>query len=115
MATYDKAITLAYQTLQLNPRSAETMGDLALYYAKKGDAVHSVQYIRQARAIEPSDLQLLYSETQVLALAGKQSDALHSLRAAIEKGYSPEEARNDPELRSLQGLPEFARLVEAKR
>lgn len=115
VATYDKAIGLAYQTLQLNPRSAETMGDLALYYAKKGDAEHSVQYIRQARAIQPSDLQLLYSETQVFALAGKQSDALHSLRAAIEKGYSPEEARNDPELRSLQGLPEFAKLVDAKK
>jgi eukaryotic-like serine/threonine-protein kinase len=111
VATYDKAIALAYQTLQVNPRSAETMGDLALYYAKKGDGEHGMQYIQQARAIQPSDLQMLYFEVEVYALAGKAPEAMRALRMALQKGYSPEEAQNDPELRSLQGLPEFTSLV----
>ncbi len=110
-AAYDKAIALAYQTLQVNPRSAETMGDLALYYAKKGDSEHAVQYIRQARSIQPSELQFLYFEAQVYALGGKPTEALRALRAAFERGYSPEEAQNDPELRSLQGLSEFTSLT----
>jgi len=110
-ATYDKAIGLAYQTLQVNPRSAETMGDLALYYAKKGDSAHATQYIRQARTIQPSDLQILYWEAQVNALSGNRAEAFQALQGAFQKGYSPEEAQNDPELRSLQGLPEFTKLI----
>jgi serine/threonine protein kinase/tetratricopeptide (TPR) repeat protein len=112
-ATYDKAIGLAYQQLQVNPRSASVMGDLALYYAKKGDAAHAGQYMRQAREIDPSDLQLIYDAAQVNALAGKKEEALAALKEAFEKGYSPEEAQNDPELVTIKGLPEFAKLVSA--
>jgi tetratricopeptide (TPR) repeat protein len=110
-AAYDKAISLAFQQLQVNPRSAETMGDLALYYAKKGDASNALQYIRQARAIDPSDLQLIYSDVQIKALVGKPEDALKSLRQALGKGYPPQEVWNDPELQKLQALPQFAQLV----
>ena len=110
-ATYDKAITLTYEQLQLNPRSAEAMSDLARYYAKKGDADHALQYIRQARSISPSDLQLIYWEAQVNALTNRPAEALKSLREAFQKGYSPQEALNDPDLGKLQSLPEFAKLV----
>ena len=53
----------------------------------------------------------MYSEAVVMTLAGRPQDALAALRSAIAKGYSPEEARNDPELKNLQGLPEFQKLV----
>jgi serine/threonine protein kinase/tetratricopeptide (TPR) repeat protein len=108
---YDKAISLAFQQLQVNPRSAETMGDLALYYAKKGDARNALQYIQQARAIDLADVQLMYSEVQIKALVGKPEDALKSLRQALGKGYPPQEVWNDPELQKLQALPQFAQLV----
>ena len=114
VATYDKAIQLAYQQLQVNPRSASVTGELAIFYAKKGDTQQGMQYIRQARALDPSDVQLMYYEAQVYALAGKNSEALHALQRAIEKGYSPLEAENDPELQNLKQRPEFARLVSGK-
>jgi eukaryotic-like serine/threonine-protein kinase len=110
-AAYDKAISLAFQALQVNPRSAETMGDLALYYAKKGDSRNAMQYIQQARAIAPADLQLIYSEVQIKALVGNPDDALKSLRQALGKGYPAQEVWNDPELQKLQALPQFAQLV----
>jgi len=109
--SYDKAIQLAFQELQVNPKSAAATGDVAVYYAKNGDRAHSLQYIRQARAIDPSDLQLMYLQVQIYTLADKQAEALSSLREAFQKGYSTEEALNDPELGKLRGLPEFARLV----
>ena len=87
------------------------MGDLALYYAKKGDARNALQYIQQARAIDPADLQLMYSEFQVKALSGKPEDALKSLQQALAKGYPAQEAWNDPELQKLQTLPQFSQLV----
>ena len=41
------------------------MGDLALYYAKKGDAHNALQYITQARSIDANDNYLMYSEALV--------------------------------------------------
>ena len=111
-AAYGKAISLAFQELQVNPRSATIMGDLGLLYAKKGDAANALQYTQQARAISPDDVQLMYSEAQAKTLIGKPEDALKSLRLALQKGYAAQEAWNDPELQKLQALPQFAQLVK---
>ena len=111
VTTYDKAIALAYQQLQVNPRSADVMGDLALYYAKKGDSRNALQYIRQARSINPADLQLLYSDVQVNAMTGHDTEAMQLLKQALQKGYSVAEAQGDPELNKLKGLPEFSKLT----
>jgi eukaryotic-like serine/threonine-protein kinase len=108
---YDKAIRLAFQQLQVNPRSFNIMGDLALYYAKKGDATQALKYIERARSISPGDLQLMYSEVQVKALIGRPGDALKALRTALQKGYAAQEAWNDPELAKLQALPQFSQMV----
>jgi tetratricopeptide (TPR) repeat protein/TolB-like protein/predicted Ser/Thr protein kinase len=108
---YGKAISRAFQELQVNPRSAAIMGDLGLLYAKKGDAANAMQYTNQARAIRPDDVQLLYSEAQVKTLIGKPDDALKALRQALDKGYSAQEAGNDPELQKLQTLPQFSQLI----
>jgi hypothetical protein len=60
--------------------------------------------------MDSSDVQLIYSEAQVYAIAGKQEQALKALREAFQKGFSPGEAQNDPEMAKLKGLPEFAKL-----
>jgi serine/threonine protein kinase/tetratricopeptide (TPR) repeat protein len=111
LTAYDTAIRLAFQQLQVNPKSASVTGDLALYYMKKGDSAHALQYIRQARSLDPSDLQLVYSEAQIYALSDKPEKALTTLKEALEKGYSPDEALNDPELARLKDLPEFTKLL----
>jgi tetratricopeptide (TPR) repeat protein len=110
-ATYDKAIQLAFRQLQVNPKLAAVTGDLALYYAKKGDADHALEYIRQARSLDREDLQLLYSQAEIFSLTNHQREAITALRTAFQKGYSTEEAVNDPELGSLKSLPEFTKLV----
>jgi tetratricopeptide (TPR) repeat protein len=110
-ATYGKAIHFAFLQLQVNPKQASVTGDLALYYAKKGDGDHALQYIRQARALDRDDLQLLYSQAEIYSLTNHPQEALTTLRQAFQKGYAPEEALNDPELGSLKSLPEFTKLV----
>ncbi len=112
VVAYDKAISRAFQELQVNPRSAGIMGDVAVYYAKKGDSRNALQYIQQARSINAEDLQLMYWETIVRTLVGKPEDALKPLRLALQKGYPAQEAWNDPELQKLQALPQFAQLVK---
>ena len=111
-STYDKAIGLAYKQLQVNPHDASTMGGIALYYAKKGDSTQALQFIRRARSFDPNSNQLIYDEAVVQALANQPEEALKVLREAFQKGYSPAEARNDPELKILEGRPEFDRLLK---
>jgi len=108
---YDKAIQLAFEQLQVNPKLAAVTGHLGLYYAKKGDAAHALAYIKQARSLDPEDLQILYYQVEVDSLAGHPQEAIPTLRQAFKKGYSPEEAMSDPELGSLKSLPEFTKLV----
>jgi len=55
---------------------------------------------------------LMYYEGLVHALAGEKKEAFQSLRLAFEHGYSPEEAKSDPELKGLQADPEFDKLLK---
>ena len=112
VATYTKAINLAYKELGVNPRNSDAMGSLALYYAKKGDPRQAEDFIRRARSINPDDLNLVYQEAVVYAVNNSTDQAFKSLRAALAKGYSLKEAMSDPELGSLQSRPEFSKLIK---
>ena len=110
-ATYDKAIALAFQQLQVNPRDTTALQDLALYYAKKGDSARALKFIRSARAIDGEDVYGIYIEGVVQAIGGHKQEAIASLEEAFKKGFPTSDARNDPELKDLQGRPEFQKLV----
>jgi serine/threonine protein kinase/tetratricopeptide (TPR) repeat protein len=110
-AAYDRAITLALEDYRVNSRNADTVASLALYYAKKGDTTQALEFIHRARTLEPDAVEYLDDEAIVNALANRPKQALDAVRAALAKGYSAEELKNEPELRSLQSLPEFQRLV----
>jgi len=88
------------------------MGGIALYYAKKGDSAQALQFIRRARSIDPNSNQLIYNEAVIQALANHPEEALKALKEAFQKGYSPEEGRNDPDLTFLGLRPEFDRLLK---
>ena len=110
--TYDKAIALAFHDLQVNPQSADTMGDLATYYAKKGDSKHATEFIQRARAIDKTDVALIYNQAIVENLSGKPSEAVSTLRAALGKGYSVYDAQRDKEFENLQSRPDFQALIK---
>jgi tetratricopeptide (TPR) repeat protein/TolB-like protein len=115
-ATYDKAIALAYKELAVNPRNSDTMGSLALYYAKKGMSGQALNFIHRARSINKEDVGLIYTAAVVEALADHPDNALAFLREAFKRGYSMREASSDPELNSLRSRPEFEKLLaEFKR
>jgi serine/threonine-protein kinase len=108
---YEKAIALGFKQLQVNPRDANVLDQLSLYYAKKGDAAQATDFMRRARAINPTDVSMIYDEAVVQTLTGRPAEALKTLREALQKGYSLEEAKADPELANLQNRPEFAKLA----
>jgi hypothetical protein len=95
----------------VNPRDSDTMGSLALYYAKKGVPTEAQNFIRHARSINKEDVDLVYTEAVVEALANHSDNAPKLLREAFERGYAVQEAKSDPELESLRNQPEFRKLL----
>jgi Flp pilus assembly protein TadD len=110
-ATYDRAIALGFKQLQVNPRDANVLDQLGLYYARKGDATHASDFIRRARAISPGSVDMIYDEAVIFYLSGRTAEAQKALREALQKGYSLEQVKSDPELGTIQGTAEFKKLV----
>jgi serine/threonine-protein kinase len=112
MLLYDRAIALCFKAFQVNPKDTGNLSYLALYHAKKGDQSRAVEYIRRARSINSNDSDLIYKEAVIHAIADNGPEALASLREAFQKGYTPEEAKDDPELKTLRVNPEFDKLLK---
>jgi eukaryotic-like serine/threonine-protein kinase len=114
-ATYDRAIGLALKAIQVNPRDATTRGNLALYYAKKGDGASARRFMREARAIDPQSADLLYNEAVMSALLNDKDRAFSDLDEALKAGLPLSSIQTDPDLRSLRSDPRFAALRSAPR
>jgi hypothetical protein len=54
---------------------------------------------------------MIYDQAVVFTESGRTVEALKTLREALQKGYSIQQVRSDPELTTLQNLPEFGKLV----
>jgi tetratricopeptide (TPR) repeat protein len=114
-AAYDKAISLAFKELQVNPQNTYAMAGLALSYAKKGQPDRGMEFIRRARGIDGSDVELLYIQAVVENLSNHSADALRDLQQALSKGYPAKEADSDPELGNLKNNPEFNSMLKRFR
>lgn len=111
--TYDKAIALALNDLQVNPRDATARASLALYYAKKGNASQARKSIADARAIDKSNVNLIYNEAVICALVGDVPCAVRNLEESLEAGYTFDVIEADPDLRRLREEPAY-RALKAK-
>jgi tetratricopeptide (TPR) repeat protein len=111
-ATFEQAISLAYKDLRVNPRDASTKGRLGLWYSKKGDVQQALKFIKEARALDPNNADLIYYQAQVLALSGDKTKSLAALREAFQKGQPPPIALAEPDLESLQKDPAFQNLLK---
>jgi eukaryotic-like serine/threonine-protein kinase len=111
-ATYQQAVTAGFKELETNPQDARVMTDIALSYAKTGNATQALKFIRQARAIDKTNVDYIYTEAEVHAILGQVPEALKSLRDAFEKRYPAEYAAGDDDLKNLNGNAEFAKLIK---
>jgi serine/threonine protein kinase/tetratricopeptide (TPR) repeat protein len=111
-ATFEQAISLAYKDLRVNPRDAGTKGRLGLWYGKKGDAQQALKFIREARELDPNNVDLIYYQAQAFALSGDKTKALGALREAFQKGQPTPIALAEPDLQSLQKDPGFESLTK---
>jgi tetratricopeptide (TPR) repeat protein len=110
-ATYDKAIALAFKALRVNPRSAETMGSLALYFAKKGDMDQAMEFMNRARGLDPSSVDLILNSAEVHVLTNRPEDAIADLKKGLKQGLTTTSIETDPELDSLRKRPDYQAMM----
>ena len=110
-ATYDKAIALAFRALRVNPRSAATMGDLALYFARKGDAVQATEFLKRARELDPSSVDLTYAAAVVHTVGNHPEEAIADLKQGLQKGLTTTSIESDPEFGPLRGRADYKALL----
>ncbi len=99
--TYDRAISQGFKELQVNPRNADLVGTLAFYFARKGDMEQAREFIKKARTLNRSSVNLIYIAAVIDTIDNKPSDAVKELKVAVAKGYSPSDVASDPEFASL--------------
>jgi eukaryotic-like serine/threonine-protein kinase len=110
--TYEQAISVGFKELQTNPQNADVKAEIALSYAKVGNASEAQNFIRQARAIDKTNVSYIYYEAEIDALLGRSADALKLLREALENHFPAEFAAGDEDLKNLNGNPEFTSLIK---
>lgn len=109
--TYQQAISLGYKELQTDPQDATTMAQIALSYAKIGNAQQAQRFIGRARALAENNVDYIYDEGEIDAILNQQDGALKALRQAFEKHYPVNYASGDQELENLQSNPKFTSLI----
>jgi cytochrome c-type biogenesis protein CcmH/NrfG len=111
---YRKAIHYAEETHQKEPKNAELLASLAIYYARIGDSAHATTMIRQAVLLSPDDPRVDYLAGQAAEIVGDRDQAISLIAKCIGVGYSLAEINRNPDLASLRADPRFQqRLHEA--
>jgi tetratricopeptide (TPR) repeat protein/TolB-like protein len=112
-AMYDRARAAALKAQKAKPNDAEALSILAVCAAQKNQPAEALRYIRDARTIDKESADYMFREALIEAIAQRWTEALGSLREALQSGYSLRIAQTEPELKDLRAKPEFARVIEA--
>jgi serine/threonine-protein kinase len=112
-AAYDRAIELMRGELEVNPKSAQSLGWLAEWMARRGDTPGAVQTLRRALKLAPGDVNGMARAVNVFHLAGDRAEALRWIETALVAGYGLAEFERDPDLRTLREDVAYARVVQA--
>jgi hypothetical protein len=87
-------------------------GHIGLYYAKNGDPARGTRFVRDARAIDEKNVELIYMQAVTDVIANRTSDALKDLKQAFAAGYQVTLAAADPELKGVRSDPRFEELLK---
>jgi serine/threonine-protein kinase len=110
----DKAATasrkveqLAEAAVERNPRDATAQSMLAGSYADDKLPEKALERIRTAVALAPDDPTVLFTVGNVYETLGMRDPALKYILKSMQKGYTLDDVKNDPELQSLMKDPRF--------
>jgi serine/threonine-protein kinase len=107
---YRTAIRLVEEKLAKAPEDPEWLGFLALYRVKSGEREGAREVVERLAARKGLAPEARYAVGVTAELLGQRGMAVEWIGSAVEKGYSLEEVRNDPELAGLRADVNFRRM-----
>jgi tetratricopeptide (TPR) repeat protein len=110
-AAYGKAIALGTSQLEVNPKDATLLSQIALYEAKVGELEQAQAGTRSALKLAPGDPAVLFTSALVLEMSGRRAASVQALRAALQAGYSLSFVEREPELLSLRKDPRYEEIA----
>jgi tetratricopeptide (TPR) repeat protein len=110
-AAYRTAIALGKEKMLLNPRDAQLMSSLAMYYAMQGERKAALDSIDASLRLQPNSPGMLFNAGIVFEQLGDTKHALDALERAVSLGVSPEMLRDTPNFDSLRGNSRFVKMI----
>jgi serine/threonine-protein kinase len=110
---YRKSNQLAIRKLDVNPKEASVLADVATNYSMLGNRVEAFSYLNRALQLSPRDPELLFTAAEVYNQLGDQERAIMFVQQALTAGCSPAEIRDTPALDNLRGNAEFQKVFLA--
>jgi len=110
-STLQHAADLAEKARLARSNDVAVLADLATYNAKLGHQELALTHLRQARALAPDDVDVLFWTSEAYEEMGRRDDALDGLRLAFAKGLAAERVDHDPEFQKLRSDPRFLALL----
>lgn len=107
---FTTACDLLHRELGINSSNAYARARLAVCLAKIGNSKEACKEIQAALDGPPKET-VSYLAAVVKTMAGDLDSALQHLRSALSLGFSPHEARHDPDLTKLRALPQFQEIL----
>jgi eukaryotic-like serine/threonine-protein kinase len=109
---YKRAIFLAEEQLNVNPKDVDVLSSLAMNYSRTGNSAKARKYLDQILQNNANNADVLRIASLIHLETGERQESLKWLAKAVHAGYSREQLIANPELASLRTEPEFARLVQ---
>jgi tetratricopeptide (TPR) repeat protein len=102
--------------LDINPRDASVMGDLATYYSMVGSREEAFSYVKKAlQQSGYNDPDLLFDVAMVHNQFGETKEAIDWLAKTLAAGYSPGTVVNAPALDNLHSNSQFQSLLKTTK
>ena len=101
------------QKLGTTPKAMNQVfgSSLALYFAKKGDVTQATEFLKRARGLDPSSVDLILIAAEVHALSNRTEEAILDLRKGLQQGLTTTSIESDPELESLRKRSDYQALL----
>src|ERR1035438_5956009 len=96
---FQQAIKLAEQDRKTSPREPLVNAELALSYAKSGNAAMAVQRLETALALAPKARDILAHAAEVNELLGQRAKAIEFAKKSVALGYPMRRIEADPDLK----------------
>ncbi len=113
LGAYRKAVNLASERLQVNPRDASALAISADYYAMLDQEKQARENLVRALALAPADADVLFRAAILSNHFNETKETLGFLRRAVDAGYSRTQIRDTPDFDHLRSDKRLMALLPA--